>query len=57
MARGFQPLSPEEMQALRDRCAKEAGDGHLELYKSTIRYDGNVGREQHEFPTPEELPF
>src|ERR1700719_763377 len=27
VARGFKSLSSEEMQALRDRCAKEAGDG------------------------------
>ena len=57
MARGFQPLSAEEMQALRDRCAKEAGDGHLELYKSTTHYDAKVGREQHEYPPEEALPF
>ena len=57
VARGFQPLSAEEMQALRDRCAKEAGDGHLELYKSTTHYDAKVGREQHEYPPEEALPF
>ena len=57
VARGFRPLPAEEMQALRDRCAKEAGDGHLELYKSTTHYDAKVGREQHEYPPPEALPF
>src|SRR5205823_198315 len=57
VARGFQPLSEKEMQALRDRCARAAADGHLELYKSTMKYDGDVGREQHGFPPKKELPL
>src|SRR5437763_10438747 len=40
VARGFTPMPPADMQALRDRCAAFAADGHLELYKSTERYDG-----------------
>ena len=43
IARGFKPMTPEEMQALRQRCASFAGDGHLELYKSTKKYDGGGG--------------
>jgi aryl-alcohol dehydrogenase-like predicted oxidoreductase len=57
IVRGFKPMSSGEMQALRQRCAAFAADGHLELYKSTKKYDGNVGREQHGYPTPAELPF
>jgi uncharacterized protein len=57
IARGFKPMTPEEMQALRQRCASFAGDGHLELYKSTKKYDGRVGREQHGYPPPEQLPL
>jgi aryl-alcohol dehydrogenase-like predicted oxidoreductase len=57
VARGFVPMTPREMQALRERCAKPAGDGHLELYKSTAKFDGAVGREQHEFPTMKEMPM
>ena len=57
IARGFKPMTPEEMQALRQRCASFAGDGHLELYKSTKKYDGGVGREQHGYPPPEQLPL
>jgi aryl-alcohol dehydrogenase-like predicted oxidoreductase len=57
IARGFKPLSEGEMQALRDRCAPYAADGHLELYKSTVKYDADVGREQHGYPTPEKLPL
>ena len=45
------------MQALRQRCAFFAADGHLELYKSTKKYDGGVGREQHGYPPPEQLPL
>jgi hypothetical protein len=45
------------MAALRKRCAPEAADGHLELYKSTAKYDGAVGREQHGFPPMKEVPL
>jgi hypothetical protein len=57
VARGFKPLTEKEMQALRDRCAPLAADGHLELYKSTMKYDGDVGREQHGIPSHRELPL
>jgi uncharacterized protein len=57
IARGFKPMNPEEMQALRQRCAIFAADGHLELYKSTVKYDGGVGREQHGYPSQEQLPL
>jgi predicted aldo/keto reductase-like oxidoreductase len=33
VAQGFQPMSPQEMQALRDRVKPEAGDGRVVLYK------------------------
>jgi hypothetical protein len=57
IARGFTPMAPEEMDALRRRCAPLAADGHLELFKSTKRYDGAVGREQHGYPPSAELPL
>jgi aryl-alcohol dehydrogenase-like predicted oxidoreductase len=57
IARGFQPMTAAEMENLRRRCVPEAGDGHLELYKSTMKYDGSVGREQHGLPSPKELPL
>jgi len=56
VARGFKPFSPEEMQALRQRCATYAADGHLELYKTTKRYDADEGRRQHGYPSQQELP-
>src|SRR5581483_710900 len=57
IARGFKPMTPAEMQALRQRCASFAADGHLELYKSTMKYDGDVGREQHGYESQKELPM
>lgn len=56
VARGFQPMSAQEMQSLRERCKFLAADGRYELFKVTKKYDGAVGREQHGFPTSEELP-
>jgi hypothetical protein len=44
------------MAAIEKRCAGEAGDGHLELFKTTVKYDGKIGRQQHGYPTAEELP-
>jgi aryl-alcohol dehydrogenase-like predicted oxidoreductase len=57
IARGFKPMTTEEMETLSSRCARAAGDGHLELYKSTMKYDGDLGREQHGLPSHKELPL
>jgi uncharacterized protein len=57
VARGFRPMAAEEMEALRRRCAPAAGDGHLELYKSTMKYDGDLGRGQHGLPSHKEMPL
>ena len=57
IARGFTPMTAEDMQLLRARCAPFAADGHLELFKSTKRYDGGVGREQHGYPPSAEMPL
>jgi aryl-alcohol dehydrogenase-like predicted oxidoreductase len=56
VARGFQPLSAAEMQSIRDACRLAASDGHLELFKTTKKYDGDLGREMHGFPSSAELP-
>lgn len=56
VARNFEPMSHAEMAQLRDRCRTEAADGHLELFKSTTKYDGDIGREQHGYPSVQELP-
>lgn len=49
-AQHFKPMSPEEMQALRERVATVAADGRFELFKTSLNFDGEVGREQHGFP-------
>ncbi len=56
VAKGFQPMSAADMQALRDRVRIFAADGRFELFKTTKKYDGEVGREQHHFPPAEKLP-
>ena len=56
IARGFTPMSAEQMQALRDRYARYAADGRFELYKTSKQYDGKPGREQHGFPSQQQLP-
>jgi len=55
IARGFTPMSADEMQALRERCARAAADGRFELYKTSKRHDGPTGRKQHRYPSAEEL--
>lgn len=56
VARGFQPMTAAEMEALRQRCRHDASDGRYELFKTTKKYDGAEGRKAHEFPTEEDLP-
>jgi uncharacterized protein len=57
VARGFEPYSAEQLQALREHCRTMAADGHFELYKTTKYYDGDEGRKEHHFPSAKELPF
>jgi aryl-alcohol dehydrogenase-like predicted oxidoreductase len=56
VARGFQPFSIAEMKTIRETCRSDAADGHLELFKTTKKYDGDLGREMHGFPSSAELP-
>jgi aryl-alcohol dehydrogenase-like predicted oxidoreductase len=57
IARNFQPMSEAEMEALRQRCSRFAADGRFEKFKTTKFYDGDLGREQHGFPSAKELPL
>jgi aryl-alcohol dehydrogenase-like predicted oxidoreductase len=50
IAQGFQPMSPQEMQALRERVKPEAGDGRFEVYKLSLKFDNPEARLAHEFP-------
>lgn len=47
IARRFTPMTIAEMETLRTRVARYAMDGRFELFKSSNRYDGRIGREQH----------
>ena len=55
VADDFTPMSPRQMDRLRKRVREEAADGRFELYKTTAMHEGKVGREQHGFPSEEEL--
>jgi len=50
VARGFKPLPEAEMEALRRQSAALAADGRFELYKTTAKHEGPVGRKEHGFP-------
>ena len=50
VAAGFTPMSKRDMAALRRRVRDEAADGRFELYKTTAKHEGPVGRRQHAFP-------
>jgi hypothetical protein len=50
VAQGFEPMRPEAMQSLRDRCREYAGDGRFELYKLSLRFDNPEARLSHRFP-------
>jgi aryl-alcohol dehydrogenase-like predicted oxidoreductase len=50
VARGFKPLSEAEMETLRRQSAPLAADGRFELYKTTAKHEGPVGRKEHGFP-------
>ena len=53
LARDFKPMSAREMDDLRRRTAELGADGRFELYKTTAKHEGPVGRAQHGFPPPE----
>jgi hypothetical protein len=57
IASDFTPMNEAGMRALRDRCKAVAADGRYELFKTTKKYDGDVGREQHGYPSAKELPL
>jgi aryl-alcohol dehydrogenase-like predicted oxidoreductase len=54
VARGFLPMTSAEMESLRTRCASLAADGRFELYKTTAKHEGPIGRREHGFPPPED---
>jgi predicted aldo/keto reductase-like oxidoreductase len=55
LASGFRPMTRRQMEALRRRVADHAADGRYELYKTTAMHEGEIGRQQHGFPSDQEL--
>jgi hypothetical protein len=54
VAQGFQPLSADQMQALRHRAKTPAGDGRFEPYKMSLMFDNPEARLAHDFPLDEQ---
>ena len=57
VARDFKPMTAQEMQALRERCASPPPTAIWNCIRSTKRYDADVGRQQHGYPDDNELPI
>jgi predicted aldo/keto reductase-like oxidoreductase len=55
IARGFARMSEKERRAYERRVEASALDGRFELYKTTAEHDGKEGRQQHGYPSQEEL--
>ena len=49
MALEFTPMNRFERVAFENQCAAYATDGRFELYKTTAKFEGPPGREQHGF--------
>jgi hypothetical protein len=50
IAQNFQPMSAQEMQALRDRLRMYAADARFEPYKVSLKFDNPEARLTHGFP-------
>ncbi len=59
VARGFHPLGAGDLERIRAKTAPldVSGDGRYELYKTSMRHDGEVGRRLHGFPPVEEVQY
>ena len=55
VARGFKPMSHQQMDTIRKRMRAHATDGRYELYKTTAAHEEPEGRKQHKFPGDEEV--
>ena len=55
IAREFSPMSERERRAYERSLADYGPDGRYELYKTSAEHEGEVGRKQHGFPSPEEM--
>jgi len=50
IAQNFRPMTPEEMEVLRQRCRPVAADGRFEHYKGSLQFDNPEARLAHGFP-------
>jgi hypothetical protein len=50
IAKNFMPLAPERMAEIEQQVASQTGDGHLEIYKTSLAYDNIITRQAHEMP-------
>lgn len=55
IARTFVPMTARERAAYERRLADASEDGRFELYKTSAEHEGDVGRQQHGFPTQDEV--
>ncbi len=55
VALAFSPLSENAMTELRSGCRGEQRRTYG-TFKTTTMYDGKIGREQHGYPSVEEMP-
>jgi aryl-alcohol dehydrogenase-like predicted oxidoreductase len=51
----FKPLTEDQMAALREH-GRQFNDGRYELYKTTVKYESDLGRALHGYPSSMELP-
>lgn len=50
LAQGFEPMSANDMAALRQKVAQYAADGRYEPYKVSLKFDNPEARMAHSFP-------
>ena len=55
IAREFSPMGERERRAYERSLGDYGPDGRYELYKTSAEHEGEVGRKQHGFPSPEEM--
>jgi uncharacterized protein len=51
----FEPMDAAERDRYERVLSRAALDGRFELYKTSAEHEGEEGRKQHGFPSPEEV--
>jgi aryl-alcohol dehydrogenase-like predicted oxidoreductase len=54
IAQNFQPMTAQEMDALREKCRTYAADGRYEHYKTSLQFDNPEARWAHGFPVDQQ---